>query len=88
MGMVNVANAAFNALSKPTPPLVLSISRLVLVYVPLAIAASHLFGYVGVFVVMAGVTMVFGLIGRWWNDRMIDRLTSIEHAAEVHSASG
>ena len=73
-GMVNVANASFNALSKPAPPLILSVSRLVLVYVPLAIAAAHLYGYVGVFVATAAVTILFGLIGRWWNNRTIEQL--------------
>lgn len=74
MGMVNVANASFNALSKPLPPLVLSLARLLAVYVPLAILASHLFGYVGVFVVTALVNVLFGLIGWAWNRSTIKLL--------------
>jgi putative MATE family efflux protein len=73
MGMVNVANASFNALSKPAPPLILSVARLVIVYIPLAILAARQFGYEGVFVVTSVVTIVFGLIGRWWNTRTINR---------------
>ena len=42
MGMVNVANASFNALSKPVPPLLLSISRLMVVYIPAAIGCRPL----------------------------------------------
>ena len=74
MGMVNVANASFNALSKPLPPLVLSLARLLGVYVPAAIVAANLFGYVGVFVVTSLVTVIFGLIGRGWNRYLINSL--------------
>ena len=75
MGMVNVANASFNALSKPAPPLMLSFSRLVVVYIPAAIAAGHYAGYVGVYLIMALVTVLFGVLGRRWNTATIQRLT-------------
>jgi Na+-driven multidrug efflux pump len=75
MGMVNVANASFNALSRPVPPLVLSIARLVVVYIPAAIIAARLFGYVGVYVATAVVTVLFGILGRYWNQATIRRLT-------------
>jgi putative MATE family efflux protein len=81
MGMVNVANASFNALSKPAPPLLLSVARLVIVYIPLAILAAEYYGYEGVFVVTALVTVVFGLLGRWWNRVTIRRLIPEAHAA-------
>jgi len=75
MGMVNVANASFNALSKPAPPLMLSVSRLMVVYIPAAIAAGHYAGYVGVYLTMALVTVLFGVLGRHWNTATIRRLT-------------
>jgi putative MATE family efflux protein len=74
MGMVNVANASFNALSKPVPPLVLSVSRLVVVYIPAALAAGHFFGYTGVYVATALVTFLFGILGWRWNAATIDRM--------------
>lgn len=67
MGMLNVANASFNALSKPAPPLVLSLVRLIVVYVPAAIIASRLFGEIGVFVVLSSVNVLFGLAAWRWN---------------------
>jgi Na+-driven multidrug efflux pump len=76
-GMLNVANASFNALSKPLPPLVLSLSRLVLVYVPLALIAVELFGAPGVFAATALVNVLFGLVARGWNRRLIDRLVHV-----------
>lgn len=71
MGMLNVANASFNALSKPAPPLILSLVRLIVVYVPAAIFASRYFGDVGVFVVLASVNVVFGLTAWYWNKTLI-----------------
>lgn len=67
MGMINVANASFNALSKPVPPLLLSLLRLFGVYVPLAILAAQWFGFIGVFAVTAFVNVIFGIAGWSWN---------------------
>ena len=72
-GMLNVANGAFQALSRPTPPLVLSLLRLFVFYVPLALAASQYFGYTGVFAAAALTNVVLGLSGRAWNRRTIVR---------------
>ncbi len=72
-GMVNVANGAFNALSKPWPPLLLSLLRLGVFYVPLALLASHYFGYVGIFSAAAVTNVALGLWGRAWNRRTVAR---------------
>jgi Na+-driven multidrug efflux pump len=74
MGMINIANASFNALSKPMPPLLLSLVRLFGVYIPLAVAASHWFGFIGIFVVAALVNVIFGIAGWSWNRYLIKSL--------------
>jgi len=74
MGVLNVANASFNALSKPMPPLVLSLLRTLAVYIPLAILAAKMFGYVGVFAVTALVNVLFGVAGWLWNRQAIATL--------------
>ena len=74
LGMQNVATASFNALSKPVPPLLLSLVRVALVYVPAAYLASRQFGATGVFAVMALVNVAFGLIAWQWNRRVIGSL--------------
>ncbi len=76
-GMVNVANGSFNALSKPLPPLVLSVSRLVVVYIPVALLAAHFWGYTGVYAATAAVTVVFGLLGRYWNTATLGRMAAV-----------
>ena len=82
-GMVNVANGSFNALSKPVQPLVLSVLRMLVVYVPLALLAAELFGYVAVFVVTAVVNVLFGFAGWLWNRRTITVLRDQQPAATV-----
>lgn len=72
-GMANVANGAFNALSKPFPPLVLSILRIGAFYVPLALLGSRYFGYTGIFAAVALTNVVLGLWGRAWNRRVVAR---------------
>ena len=73
MGMMNVANASFNALSKPMPPLILSLLRMLVVYIPLAIVAGRLYGYVGVFVVTTFTNVLVGLAAWRWNESTITR---------------
>jgi putative MATE family efflux protein len=72
LGMMNVANGAFNALSKPMPPLVLSIFRMLIFYIPVAMLAGHLFGYVGIFYATALSNIIFGLAGWIWNRNVIN----------------
>ena len=45
-----------------------------MVYIPLAIVAGRLWGYVAVFVVTAFVNVAFGIAGWWWNRRTIASL--------------
>ncbi|MCZ6618333.1 MAG: MATE family efflux transporter [Gammaproteobacteria bacterium] len=71
LGMMNVANASFNALSKPMPPLILSLLRMLVIYIPLAIFAGRFYGYVGVFVVTAFTNVLIGLAAWRWNQVMI-----------------
>lgn|GEM_PF-5790929 len=73
-GMFNTANASFNALGKPLPPLLLSAIRLLVVYIPLSFLAAAAFGYTGVFAAMSLVNTAFGLIGQWWNRQTIHAL--------------
>jgi Na+-driven multidrug efflux pump len=71
MGVMGVASACFNALGKPTPPLVLSLLRLVVVLIPLALIGRALAGYTGVFVATAIANIVVGLLALGWNNRTV-----------------
>jgi MATE family, multidrug efflux pump len=71
MGVMGVASACFNALGKPTPPLVLSLLRLVVVLIPLALLGRALAGYTGVFVATAIANVTVGALALSWNRRMV-----------------
>ena len=71
MGMTSVASGAFNALSKPIPPLVLSVSQLLVIYVPAAVVGGKLWGYTGIFMAIAFSNVVAGLLGWTWSRHMV-----------------
>jgi Na+-driven multidrug efflux pump len=66
-----VASSSFNALGKPGPPLMLSILRMIVVLIPLAVVGSMLFGYVGIFAATGIANIVVGLIAWRWNNRTV-----------------
>ena len=67
MGLITVATHAFNALRKPAPALILSVARLLVIYIPMALLASHYFGYVGIFAATAITNILVGIIAVVWN---------------------
>lgn len=73
MGMNNVATSSFNALGKPIPPLVLSINRLLVIYVPMAMLGSYLFGYTGIFGATALANVLNGVAAAYWNRVSVNR---------------
>ena len=71
MGVMGVASACFNALGKPTPPLVLSLLRLVVLLIPLALIGRALAGYAGVFGATAIANVAVGILALAWNNRTV-----------------
>jgi Na+-driven multidrug efflux pump len=84
MGVMNVASGCFNALSKPTPPLVLSALRLVGVLVPLAIVGRLYFGYVGVYLATGIANVLVGVLAYFWARQMLEAMEkAMEAGARV-----
>ena len=71
MGVMQVASSSFNALSKPVPPLVLSMVRMLVLYVPLAWLGAYLWGYPGIFYATAAANVIMGIAAWYWNKVMI-----------------
>jgi Na+-driven multidrug efflux pump len=74
MGMLTVANHGFNAIRRPGPALALSIARLVLIYLPLALIASYYFAYLGIFAAIALANVIAGLAAATWFRTTADTL--------------
>ena len=70
-GIVMVVNAAFNGVGNPMPAVYISVSRMVLLYVPLALLAQHWFGVAGIFAAYAAANLLTGLLGYFWAQRSI-----------------
>ena len=81
MGVMQVATACFNALGKPFPPLAISIARSIGLYVPLAMLADYLWGYVGIFLATALTNILLGVGAWYWNRVAVRRGVAEAQAA-------
>jgi len=72
-GMVMVMNASFNGLGHPMPAVGISIGRIVVLYLPLAIAGMHLMGAVGIFGAYAVANVISGIVAYQWAKRTVRR---------------
>ena len=66
MGVGQVASATFIALGKPIQPLVLSVGRMIVIYIPLALLLERPLGYVGIFLATAVCNVLLGVAGFFW----------------------
>ncbi|MEX0824047.1 MAG: MATE family efflux transporter, partial [Woeseia sp.] len=65
-GMVMVMNASFNGMGKPLPAVVVSVSRMALLYVPLALIGNYFFEVAGIFAAYAVANIVTGFVSYAW----------------------
>ena len=72
-GMVMVMNASFNGLGRPMPGVVVSLARIVVLYIPLAIVGMMLFGVAGIFGAYAIANIVSGFGAYAWARRTVTR---------------
>ena len=72
MGMMQMAISSFNARGLPGPPLVISIVRTFVVYIPLCYYGDQWFGYEGIFWATAATNVLGGVIAWWWNQHSLN----------------
>lgn len=65
-GIVMVVNACFNGLGRPLPAMAISVTRMVVVYIPLALAGRALAGVPGIFVAFALSNVLVGAGAAAW----------------------
>jgi Na+-driven multidrug efflux pump len=65
-GIVMVVNAAFNGFGKPMPGVAISVTRIALLYIPLAFLGKALFGVAGIFGAYAVANVLSGALGYFW----------------------
>ncbi len=76
-GIVMVVNAAFNGLGKPMPGVVISVTRILVLYVPLAIIGMRIYGIVGIFAAYAVANVMSGILGYFWAKTNAHRLCGV-----------
>lgn len=81
-GVVMVMNAAFNGLGKPMPAVYISVTRMLLLYLPLAIVGRQWFGIAGIFGAYAVANLLSGLLSFLWARRTAHNILAV---ADVHS---
>lgn len=70
-GLVMSCNAAFNGLGKPWPAMLLSLCRVLLVFLPLALLLQQLLGLEGLFVATASTNIIVGMWAWRWLRRQL-----------------
>ena len=73
-GIVMVVNAAFNGLGNPMPGVAISVTRILVLYVPLAMLGMKLYGVVGIFGAYAVSNILTGILGYFWARQSAHRL--------------
>jgi putative MATE family efflux protein len=89
MGVSMVSGSCFVALGKPLPSLLLTITRMVLIYVPLALLGDRLFGYQGIFGAAAVANVLVAGASYVWVMRMLhDARATLPVSATPASVNG
>lgn len=79
-GIVMVMNASFNGLGKPMPAVYISVTRMMILYVPIALVFRQWFGIAGIFAAYAAANLLSGLLSYFWARRTAQELCSIADA--------
>ena len=74
-GIVMVVNAAFNGLGNPMPGVVISVTRILVLYVPLAFLGMRFCGITGIFAAYAAANILSGVLGYYWAKANAHRLS-------------
>lgn len=77
-GVVMVISASFNGMGKPLPATMISVMRVLVLYLPLAHIGSILFGIKGIFIAYATVNVLSAVIAYFWFKSYIKTFTLID----------
>ena len=73
-GVVMVMNAAFNGVGEPMPGVLVSLVRILVLYVPIALVAMQLFDVIGIFAAYAVANILTGVLAYGWARSTVQRL--------------
>jgi Na+-driven multidrug efflux pump len=76
LGVGMISASVFTALGKPLPPMIMSLMRMLVVYVPLALWFDSLWGYIGIFIATLVANVVMGLTAFFWGRHLLAQVES------------
>ena len=85
-GIIFVASSTFNALGKPIPSMIMTVSRMVVLYIPLAYLGSKLFGINGIFAAACIANLAVGIGAYIWNQKTCNVKAVKQHEFGIRSS--
>jgi Na+-driven multidrug efflux pump len=83
LGVGMISGSLFVALGKPLPTTVMSLFRMIVVYIPLAILFDEYWGYIGIFIATSVANVIMGCVAFFWSRNMLAREVKILGDARV-----
>ncbi|PZD73755.1 Multidrug export protein MepA [Acaryochloris thomasi RCC1774] len=77
-GIIQVSSSAFNAMGKPIPSIIMTITRMFVLYLPLAYVGSKISGPTGIFAAALVSNVVVGVGAYAWNRRACRQQPAVE----------
>jgi len=87
-GLVMAMNSAFNGTGRPIPGVVISVSRVVVLFLPLALLGRWLFGLEGIFAATAVCNVVLAVVAWFWLGRHIASAARNAPASALEPVTG
>lgn len=78
LGIIAMVSSVANGVGEPIPALVMTVTRLVIIYIPLALLLSNFMGLSGVFIATAAANFLVGFGAMWWANRQCAAMPSVE----------
>ena len=77
-GMVMSANASFNGLGRPFPAMTISVLRVIIIYLPLALIGKAIWGLQGLFIGSMAANILTGILAYFWLRKTLLALSKTE----------
>ncbi len=75
-GIIQISSSTFNAIGRPLPPVALMLAQTLILYLPLAVVGSRLFGVNGVFAAVCISNVAVSLVAFAWNRKTCQVMTA------------
>ncbi len=86
LGIGMISGSLFVALGRPLPTTVMSLFRMIVVYIPLAMLFDAYWGYIGIFIATCVANVIMGCVAYFWSRKMLAREVKILGDARIEES--